>query len=98
MRKQKKLGEILIDLHVLTHRDVDRVLQALRRRVQRQKFGQMAKDMGLVNEEQILAALAVQMNLFPGIQAMSLKKVLHCLVESEELPATTSPGGTAPGR
>jgi hypothetical protein len=79
MRGRKKLGEILVDLQVLTPREVERVLEALRRRWQRQKFGQMARDMGLVREEEILAALAVQMQLFPGIQAMSLKKVLQAL-------------------
>jgi hypothetical protein len=79
MRGRKKLGEILVDLEVLTPREVERVLEALRRRWQRQKFGQMARDMGLVSEEEILAALAVQMDLFPGIQGMTLKKVLQAL-------------------
>ena len=77
MRGHKKLGEILVELKVLTPREVERVLEALRRRWQRQKFGQTARDMGLVTEEQVLAALAVQMNLFPGIQTMTLRKVLQ---------------------
>ncbi len=86
MRGRKKLGEILIDLRVLTPQEVERVLESLRRRLQRQKFGQMARDMGLITEEEILGALAVQMDLFPGIQSMSLKKVLRTLQEVEQAP------------
>ena len=35
--------------------------------------------MGLVTEEHILAALAVQMNLFPGVQRMTLQQILEYL-------------------
>jgi hypothetical protein len=35
----------------------------------------------LLGDEQILAALAVQMNLFPGIQHMTLVQVLRQLTE-----------------
>jgi hypothetical protein len=79
MRGRKKIGEVLVDLEVLTPREVERVLEALKRRWQHRKFGEMARDMGLVSDEQILAALAVQMELFPGIQTMTLKKVLQSL-------------------
>ena len=48
---------------------MERVLEAMQRRRRRQKFGQTARDMGLIDEEHILAALAVQMNLFPGVGA-----------------------------
>ena len=82
---RKKLGEILVDLKLLKPRDVDRVLDALSRRKQRQKFGQMARDMGLVDEEHILAALAVQMELFPGINRLSLTQILEQLLA--EMPA-----------
>jgi hypothetical protein len=82
---RKKLGEILVDLKLLKPRDVDRVLEALLKRKQRQKFGQMARDMGLVDEEHILAALAVQMELFPGINRLSLSQILEQL--QAEMPA-----------
>jgi hypothetical protein len=82
---RKKLGEILVDLRLLKPRDVDRVLEALLKRKQRQKFGQMARDMGLVDEEHILAALAVQMELFPGITRLSLNQILEQL--QAEMPA-----------
>jgi hypothetical protein len=82
---RKKLGEILVDLRLLLPRDVDRVLEALSRRRQRQKFGQIARDMGLVEEEHILAALAVQMELFPGINRLTLHQILDQLVA--EVPA-----------
>src|SRR5262245_66583835 len=65
MYQRKKIGEILVELGVLTETDVDKVLQAQRRRPDAAKFGQIAKDMGLCREEHILAALAVQMELFP---------------------------------
>jgi hypothetical protein len=82
---RKKLGEILVDLRLLLPRDVDRVLEALSKRRQRQKFGQIARDMGLVEEEHILAALAVQMQLFPGIDRLTLHQILEQLVA--EAPA-----------
>jgi hypothetical protein len=78
MAEARKLGQILVDLKLLQHWQVERVLDALKRRP-RQKFGQMAKDMGLVREEHILAALAVQTNLFPGINRMNLRQILDYL-------------------
>jgi hypothetical protein len=79
MQERKRLGEILIDLQVLTPAQVERVLQAMRRRRDLAKFGQVAKEMGLLREEHILAALAVQMQLFPGIGEMSLNRLLGTL-------------------
>lgn len=80
MGSKKKLGEILVDLKVLTPTDVERVLGALDRRFDRQKFGEVARNMGLVTEEQVLAGLAVQMKLFPGIENWTLDKILGQLV------------------
>jgi alkylated DNA nucleotide flippase Atl1 len=79
MTEPRKLGQILVDLKVMQRLDVDRVLEALRRRPRPQKFGQMAKDMGLVREEQILAALAVQMKLLSGITRLNLRQILAIL-------------------
>lgn len=79
MYQRKRLGEILVDLQVLTAADVERVLEAMRRRLDQTKFGQVARDMGLVREEHILAAIAVQMQLFPRIQDMSLNRLLDRL-------------------
>jgi hypothetical protein len=85
MRTEQKLGEILVRLKVLSHFDRDRVLEAMRRLGRRQKFGQMARAMGLITEEHILAALAVQMNLFPGVQRMTLREVLEFLQTADSL-------------
>jgi hypothetical protein len=79
---RKKLGEILIDLGVLTPDQVDCVVGAMRRRRDRSKFGRVAREMGLVREEEILAALAVQMQMFPGIEHLSLSRLLRHLRES----------------
>jgi hypothetical protein len=79
MQPRRKLGEILVDLQILTPQDVERILEALKRRQRRQKFGQMACDMGLLREEHILAALAVQMSLFPGVHRLSLEQILDYL-------------------
>jgi hypothetical protein len=87
MRERDKLGTILVNLQVLTPAEVDRVVHALRRRGGQAKFGQVARDMGLVREEHILAALAVQMQLFPGIQDMSLNRVLSRLQDPCPPPA-----------
>jgi len=78
-REHRKIGEILVDLGVLKNVDVNRVLDAMSRRHDRQKFGQMAQTMGLLREEHVLAALAVQMDLFPGIEQMSLAQILSSL-------------------
>lgn len=72
----KRLGEVLVSLRVLSRHDVDRVLEGMRLCRRRQKFGQTARAMGLVTEEQVLAALAVQMKLFPGIDRLTLEQVL----------------------
>ena len=88
MRQQRKLGEILVDLKVLTHVEVERVLQALRRRLDRQKFGQVARDMGLIREEHIWAALAVQMELFQGVRELTMNQILRFL----QSPDPTSMG------
>ncbi|HZT80901.1 MAG TPA: hypothetical protein VFA26_11785 [Gemmataceae bacterium] len=82
-RDRKKLGEILVHLGVLAEADVDRVLEALKRRPRRHKFGQVAREMGLLDEEHILAALAVQMDLFRGIGELSLQEILRALQSSD---------------
>src|SRR5438445_3144481 len=87
MLERTKLGSILVNLRVLTPAEVERVVQAMRRRHDQAKFGQVAKDMGLLREEHILAALAVQMQLFPGIQDMSLNRVLSRLQDPCPPPA-----------
>jgi hypothetical protein len=79
MRTDKKIGQILVELKVLNHFDVDRILESVRKRRRHQKFGQMARDMGLAREEEILAALAVQMELLPGIRRLTLKQILQQL-------------------
>ena len=87
MARQRKLGEILVDLKVLTPADVERVLATVQRRGQRKKFGEMAVEMGLAREEDVLAALAVQMDLFPGIQRLSLEEILRHLETLQAGPA-----------
>jgi hypothetical protein len=79
MESGTKLGEILVKLKVLNRAEVDRVLEAMCRRTRRQKFGQTARAMGLITEEHILAALAVQMDLFPGIKRLNLREILEQL-------------------
>jgi hypothetical protein len=86
MSTRKKLGEILVDLKVLRPDDVERVLHALDRRFDRQKFGEVARNMGLVTEEQVLAALAVQMHLFRGIETWTLENILNRLISCEAQP------------
>ena len=83
MLERQKIGEILVHLKVLSRSDVERVLEAMQRRRRRQKFGQTARDMNLIDEEHILAALAVQMNLFPGIERLSLGQILQHLQTAE---------------
>jgi hypothetical protein len=79
MHTEQKLGEILVRLKVINRIDFDRVMETLRRSERRQKFGQVARAMGLVNEEHILAALAVQTKLFPGVEGMTLEEILEYL-------------------
>ena len=83
MLERRKLGEILVHLKVVSRFDVERVLEAMQRRRRRQKFGQTARDMGLIEEEHVLAALAVQMNLFPGVEGLSLSEILAYLQTAE---------------
>jgi hypothetical protein len=77
--ERKRIGEILVDLDALHPGDVDRVLEALRRRGSRGKFGQIAKDMGLIREEHILAALAVQLQLIPRAADLTMSGLLSTL-------------------
>ena len=79
MFERKKIGQILVDLQVLTPAEVDRVLLALDQRCDPVKFGQVAREMGYLVEEHIFAALAVQMELFPNIQEMSLRQLMRRL-------------------
>ncbi|HVS35641.1 MAG TPA: hypothetical protein VMS17_08665 [Gemmataceae bacterium] len=83
MLERQKIGEILVHLKVMSRFDVERVLEAMQRRRRRQKFGQTARDMNLIDEEHILAALAVQMNLFPGVERLSLGQILQFLQTAE---------------
>ncbi len=83
MQAEQKLGEILVRLKAISRSDFQRVMETLHRGGRRQKFGQTARAMGLVEEEHILAALAVQMDLFPGIQKMTLPQILEYLHTTE---------------
>jgi hypothetical protein len=73
---QKRLGEILVDLGVITTPEAERVATAQSRRGDPVKFGKLAKDLGMVSDEQILAALAVQMGIVPLHLQQSIRKVL----------------------
>ncbi len=86
MLDRKRIGDILVELQVLTATEVDAVLYALRQRGDQTKFGQVARDMGLVRDEHILAALSVQMQLFPNVQTMSLRRLLGRLREPMGAP------------
>ena len=92
LRQSKRLGEILVDLQVLSPLDVERVLNLLQRRGGRHKFGQMARDIGLVRDEHILAALAVQMELFPRIGEWTLEEILQSLQEPEPVKSNVRAG------
>jgi hypothetical protein len=83
MRSEQKLGEILLRLKVINRVDLDRVLEVLRKSGRQQKFGQVARAMGLLSEEHILAALAVQSKLFPGVERMNLDQILEYLQTAE---------------
>ena len=87
MFDRKRIGAILTELGVLSPAQVEQVLTALRRRGDFAKFGQVAKDMGLVGEDHILAALAVQMELFPSVRDMTLNAILNRL----QAPIKTKP-------
>jgi hypothetical protein len=82
----KRIGEILVGLRVLARFEIERVLEAQRKRQRKAKFGQIARGMGLIDEEHVLAALAVQMRLLPGIERMGFQQVL------EQLRATAAAG------
>jgi hypothetical protein len=83
MDTRQPLGEILVQLKAIRPHDVERILAALALRPRRPKFGQMARDMGLIREEHVLAALAVQMDLFPGIDRLSLQQILQYLLTAQ---------------
>ncbi len=83
MHTEQKLGEILVRLKAISRSDFQLVMETMRRGGRRQKFGRTARAMGLVEEEHILAALAVQMDLFPGIQKMTLPQILEYLHTTE---------------
>lgn len=86
MIENKRIGQILVDLQILTPAEVERVLDAMRRRNHRGKFGQVAREMNLLREEHILAALAVQMDLFPRAADMPLRRILGKLSDPVVTP------------
>lgn len=76
MSNPKRLGEILVDLGVITRAEAEFVAAAQSRRGDTVKFGKLAKDLGLVTAEQVLAALAVQLELVPANLQRSIHKVI----------------------
>ena len=77
--ERKKFGDILVDLQVLSPAQVERVLAALHKRRDNVKFGEMARALGMLHDEHILAALAVQLQLLPGIEDLSVRRILTSL-------------------
>jgi hypothetical protein len=86
LSEQKRLGEILVNLQALTPAQVEQILEAMRRRRDQRKFGEVAREMGLLQEEHVLAALAVQLEMFPGISNLSLRRLLDQLQAPTESP------------
>lgn len=85
--ERKRIGEILVDLKALDKGDIERVLQALRRRGGQGKFGQVARDMGLIREEHILAAIAVQLQLVPALRNQRMSGLLRRLSKPHNAPS-----------
>src|SRR5438309_2131275 len=54
MYERKRLGEILVGLQVLTPAEVERVLEAMRRRARPRKFRQVAGGLQTLREEDVL--------------------------------------------
>lgn len=98
MPERKRLGQILVDLKVLSQSQVERVLQAARRRGDNVRFGRIAKDMGLVRDEHILAALAVQLQLLPHLADQPLTKVLQRLGDPRSAPPPVMATRSTPPR
>lgn len=80
--REKKIGQILIEMGVLTPKEAARIAAGLDRRDDPIKFGQLAKKMGFATEEEILAALAVQMEVVPLELQKNIRKVLHTLSDA----------------
>jgi hypothetical protein len=85
MQPVQKLGEILVGLKLLSRFDVGRVLEAMRRLPPAAEIRPDGPRHGLLGEEHILAALAVQMHLLPGIGRLSLPQILDQLRTAEAL-------------
>jgi hypothetical protein len=88
MDARRMIGEILVDLQVLSPSQVEEVLYAMRKRGDHAKFGRVAREMGFVREEHLLAAIAVQLRMFPGIESLSLNRLLDRLQDSTALHTT----------
>lgn len=58
MEERKKLGEIFVENGILTEKTVDRMLAAAKRLNRR--FGTVLEDLGLIDGEELAAALATQ--------------------------------------
>jgi len=97
MLDRRKIGEILVELQVLTEAQVEQILHALRKRDDHVKFGRVGREMGYLREEHILAAIAVQLQMFPGIEQLSLNRLLDRLQDPnlESLPPTARRQRTA---
>lgn len=63
--EDRPIGRILVDLHKLRERDLERVLQVQRRK--RLRFGETACRLGLVDEADVHYALSIQFN-YPYVQ------------------------------
>ena len=87
MSNPKRLGEILVDLGVITRAEAECVATAQGRRGDTVKFGKLAKDLGLVTGEQVLAALAVQMEVVP----LNVQRSIHKVLGDLKRPAPKSP-------
>ena len=76
MRERKRLGQILRDLQVLTEAEIERVVDAMRRRRDQTKFGQVARDMGLLRDEWLRNTLGVHYALYESAPDEAKRGVL----------------------
>lgn len=61
LRKRKRFGEILLDMGVITERELERALE--RQKTTRQPLGQIFEQLGIICDKDILRILARQYNM-----------------------------------
>lgn len=99
-RQRLRIGEVLIEMGVLTSMQLEEVLKLQQQSTEKKKLGEMLMDLGIITEDQMLDAMSSKLNLPVvdlnkiQIQAEAVQLIPEAFARDKKLVAYRKEGNT----